>query len=52
LAAIVAAGEEPVATVPTRTQVVQRTHPPSGPQTPPPGPREDELSARRTGRAA
>ncbi len=38
LAAIVAAGEEPVAIVPARLQMVRRTHPPSGPTTPPPPP--------------
>lgn len=45
--AIVAAGEEPTATTPTRLQVVQRTHPPSGPETPPPPP-----GPKKQGRAA
>lgn len=42
LAEIVAMGEEHVAPVPTRLQVVARTHPPSGPSTPtpPPGPKK------------
>lgn len=35
---IVANGEEPVAKVPNRLQVVERTHPPSGPSSPPPPP--------------
>jgi excisionase family DNA binding protein len=49
LAAIVAAGEQPVVTAPSRLQVVRtlanagRTHPPAGPSTPSPpsGPKEN-----------
>lgn len=53
LAEIIAAGEQPVITAPTRLQVVgartgaRRTHPPSGPSTPapPPGPKEPKAGA-------
>jgi excisionase family DNA binding protein len=56
LDAIVAAGEQGVASVPTRLRVVAAragydgTHPPSGPSTPPPPPGPKKRS--NTGRAA